>query len=161
MDPISLLAVGSSILQGLGSISAGYSRAGELRQEAENQRARARAIALQRVQDSESRYRELDSAMQTIAMLRGARNVGFDSPTAIAADRALARMSTENLLKSQLGFRMEADVANRNAVSLRRGARRAITAGYLNAVPSLLDAAGAMRAPGGRTQSTGGSNASR
>lgn len=140
-----LLLAAASAFKAAGSIMGGYSRASEMKQEAENQRLRARAIKLQGLQDGTSRAREFESALQNILALRGARNVGFDSPSAIAADKALAKQSRENILTSQLGFMQEADVANRNSVGLRKGARRAITAGYLSAIPDLIDAAGTLK----------------
>ena len=143
----SLALAGASVAKGVGSIMSGYSRASEMKQEAANAIARKRAIKLQGVQDSASRYQELDSAMQTIQLLRGARNVGFDSPTAIAVDRQVQRQATEGLLKSQLGFTQEADSQRRSAAALKRGSRLAVLGGYLGAVPSAVDAFGALSGP--------------
>ncbi len=146
-DPVSMALAGAGAAKAAGSIMSGYSRSSEMKQEAANAVARGRAVKLQGVQDSASRYDELDSALQTIQLLRGARNVGFDSPTAIAVDRQVQRQATEGLLKSQLGFSQEADSQRRSAVALRRGSRLAVLGGYVGAAGSGFDAFGALSGP--------------
>jgi hypothetical protein len=146
MGPAALLTAASAVKAG-SSIMSGYGRASEMKAQARNAEAKARAVKLQGVQDSASRYEELDSAMQTIQALRGARNVGLDSPTAIAIDRQVQRQATEGLLKSQLGFSQEVDAQNRSAAGLRRGSRLAIISGFMDAAPSAFDAFGAMNSP--------------
>lgn len=138
MDPITLSIIGAGLKAG-GSILGGFSRASQLRQEAANASARASQIRLQAQQDKAQRVSEFDAAIQTIAALRGARNVGFDSPSAIAVDRALARQSREGLLVSQLGFSTEYDNLQRSARALRRGSRLAVVEGFAGAAGSAAD----------------------
>jgi hypothetical protein len=141
MDPITMAMVASSALKAGGSIMSGFSRSSQMKQEAANARMRANQIRLQGKQDKAQRLTEFDSAIQTIAALRGARGVGFDSPSAIAVDRALARQSREGLLVSQLGFSTEYDNLQRSARALKRGARMAVIEGFMGAAGSAFDIA--------------------
>jgi hypothetical protein len=146
-DPMTALAVTAAAAKAGSSIYGGYSRAREMREQAAEYERRARAVDLQAKQDSAARYSELDSAMQTVLALRGARNIGFDSPTAIAIDKGIQRQSIEGLLMSQLGFSQDADSARQSGRNMMRGARRSIIAGYMGAVPGATDALGALRQP--------------
>jgi hypothetical protein len=143
-------SVAASALEAAGSVSKGYQRASELKSEALNFERRAAGIKLQGQQDSASRYQELDSAMQTIAALRGARNVSFNSPTAMAIDRQVQKQATRGLQISQLGFAQEADTARMSARSARKASRFAKVAGWLEAVPSIMDAGSSMAKMGGK-----------
>jgi hypothetical protein len=135
-------AIASSLVKAAGSVSKGYQRASELKNEAFNYERRAAGIKLQGQQDSASRYQELDSAMQTIAALRGARNVSFNSPTAMAIDRQVQKQATRGLQISQLGFAQEADTNIMSGRSARKASRFAKVSGWLEAIPSLIDAGG-------------------
>ena len=147
MDPATLIMATASAAKGVGSIMSGYSRASEMKQEAANYEMRASQLGIQRNQDSANLYTELDSAMQTIAALRGARNVGFNSPTAVAVDKAVQKQARAGILSSQAGYIAKQDSARRSAKSLRRGSRMAVAGGWLNSVPSFFDAYGAFNAP--------------
>lgn len=146
MDPITMAIVGG-VLKAGGSIMGGFNRASEMRQEAANARSRANQVRLQGTQDKAQRLSELDTAIQTIAALRGARNVGFNSPSAIAIDRALNRQSTEGLLVSQLGFSTEYDNLQRSARAMNRGARMAILQGFVGAGGDAMNVASMASAP--------------
>jgi hypothetical protein len=135
----------SSATEAAGSIASGYQRASELKSEALNFERRAAGIKLQGQQDSASRYQELDSAMQTIDLLRGARNVSFNSPTAQAVDRQVQKQATRGLQISQLGFAQEADTNRMSARSARTASRFAKVAGWLKAVPSIFDTASGIK----------------
>lgn len=147
MDPITALTATAAVAKGAGSIMSGYSRASEMKQEAANYEARAAQIGIQRNQDSANRYTELDSAMQTIAALRGARNVGFDSPTAMAIDKAVNKQARAGILSSQAGYIADQDAARRSGKALRRGSRMAVASGWIGSIPSFFDAYGAFNAP--------------
>jgi hypothetical protein len=149
-------AIAASLAQAAGSVTKGYQRASELKNEALNYERRAAGIKLQGQQDSTSRYQELDSAMQTIAAIRGARNVSFNSPTAAAVDRALQKQATRGLQISQLGFAQEADTATMSAKSSRRASRFAKTSGWLEAIPKLIEAGGGIAGMAGGGKTGGG-----
>ena len=140
----------SSAAQAIGAVSKGYQRASELKNEALNYERRATGIKLQATQDSTSRYQELDSAMQTIASLRGARNVSFNSPTAQAIDRQVQKQATRGLQVSQLGFAQEADTARMSAKSARKASRFAKVSGWLDATSSIFDTASGLSKMGGK-----------
>lgn len=145
------LAVAGNAAQAAGSIYGGYSRASEMRAQAAEFERRARAIDLQAKQDSAERYSELDAAMQTVLALRGARNISFDSPTAIAIDKGIQRQSIDGILMSQLGFAQDADSARTSSRNMMKGARRAIISGYIGAVPGVTGSIGAMNQPKAKT----------
>lgn len=143
-------SIAGSTLEAVGAVSKGYQRASELKSEALNFERRAAGIKLQGQQDSASRYQELDSALQTIAALRGARNVSFNSPTAMAIDRQVQKQATRGLQISQLGFAQEADTNRMSARSARTASRFAKVAGWMEAIPSMFDAASGASKLGGK-----------
>lgn len=147
MDPLTATLAVAGVAKAGASIYDGYNRASDMRFQASEQERRARAIDLQAKQDAAARYSELDTAMQTIMALRGARGIGFDSPTAIAIDKGVQKQAREGMLMARLGFVQDADSARITGRQLMKGAKRSIISGYIGAAGGAADVFSAFNQP--------------
>lgn len=146
MDPVTT-ATAASVIKAGSSIWSGYNRASELKQQAYDAQIRAEQIKTQQKQDSASRFDELSNALQTITALSASRSIGIDSPTALAFEKGVNKKAIRGMEIANTGYIAEQDSLKRSAKSARKAASNSIIAGYVNAVPSLLDAYGSMNSP--------------
>jgi hypothetical protein len=148
-DPVSWLAIGSSVVSGGLQMAQGLNQASAMRARAKAAEYDAKVFDLRGKQRAAAAEDQLNDVMASINTIRAARGGTSGSATgrAIAADRRSDAQFAEN--NAVLSERFNAQSRRNRASGLRSGARFAAISGFARGFSSFLDAGSTAFGPGG------------
>jgi len=155
-DPVTWLAVGSSVVAGGMSIAQGYQQRETMRGQAAAAEYQAKISELQGKQVNGQRLDELNQALGAIDTMRAGRGVNLDSETGRAIRRDRRTRATTAINNEVLGYNSAAQSKRNEATGLRRAGKWAVISGFANSLSSFASAAGGLGGMGGgKTPNTG------
>lgn len=140
MDPVTAIAIGSSVVAAGSSIAGGFAQSQALRGQAKSAELNARISSLRAKQVAAQRTEEINDVVGAINTIRSARSVGLDSATgrAIRADRR--RKGKEQRNSDVLQELIGRDSQRSRASSLRSQSRIAPVMGFVSALGDISQA---------------------
>ncbi len=141
MDPVTALAIGSSVIAGGASIYQGFADSARLKGQASAAELDAKISGLRAKQVAAQRTEELNDVLGAINTLRSARGVGLDSATGRAIRDDRRKKGKEQRNSDVLQELMGRDRSKARARSLKSQARAAPVLGFVSALGDFSQAA--------------------
>lgn len=142
-------AVASAATGAYGAVAQGQAEGASYERSAQGAEQEARLAGIQAGQAAADVEKDWSDAFGAYAAVRASKGLSPDSPTARALERGLARDARQLKSRQVLGFRLREGASYFEAASARKAGKSARRAGYIAAIPSLLDLAAQGRRLGG------------
>ena len=143
------VAIAAAVVAAYAAVAQGHAAKEQGKAQQSQYEAQAQSAETAGKQASANLRREFGETLSTITAMRGARNIGVDSPSAQALEGGFETDSVRNRVIAESGYKDTAAQAKYSGRIARFAGDSAYRIGYIKAASSLLSAAGNAYSTGG------------